>query len=169
MLPAGTATFTQLQGEYMEIEVAYSATLLSVFEDNTTMNRTLHGIRKYSAMAGVKPLYGPLYFIQNNTLVPTTTTTTTEEPPTTTTISTTSTTSMTNEITKSTSGGTTAEDHHATIMYGDDGGAMQLNKRDHEHQNGTNSANLQYSLPNGSLFCSVAIALIPGYVVNRIT
>lgn len=76
-LNAGTALHITLEANFQEIETPYIGTLLSVFVDSHTMNRTIHGVWRYTTLTDKKAIYGPLYYILNNTLVPTTTTTTT--------------------------------------------------------------------------------------------
>lgn len=76
-LNEGTALHITLEANFQEIETPYVGTLLSVFADSHTMNRTIHGVWRYTTLTDKKTIYGPLYYILNNTLVPTSTTTTT--------------------------------------------------------------------------------------------
>lgn len=54
------------------MEVPYSGTLISRYEDGETKSRVISGIRREEAMFDVKPEFGPIYFLSNYSLVPTT-------------------------------------------------------------------------------------------------
>jgi len=88
LLEPGTALNVTLHGNHTESEVPYTGKLVAVYAGDYTKARTIHGSRREVAMLDVKPLFGPVYFIANSSLVPTTTTTTTTTPTTTTTTTT---------------------------------------------------------------------------------
>lgn len=168
MLPTGTASHVQVIGDYLEIEVPYKAVLLSVFNDSTMMNRTVEWTWRYTTLMDVRTIYGPLYYIHNNTLVPTTTTTTTESPPTTTP----STTTMTNEIIKTTINQTSKNDDKKTTsgvkedMQNDQNNALELNKGDESERTGSGSRCFSHS---SFIVNTLLISLVFGYISNTIT
>lgn len=129
MLPAGTASHVELHGVFVEKEVPYTGTLLSVFDDKHTMNRTIHGIWKYTDIVNITTIYGPLHFTHNNSLVPTTTTTTT----TTTEAPSTSPTSIASTIPESTMG---SQIEDVSVKIGG-GGAMFFEKKKDPEKNGS--------------------------------
>lgn len=67
------------------MEVPYSGTLISHYEDGETKSRVINGIRSEQTIYDVKPEFGSIYFLGNYSLVPTTTAPPTTEPSTTTT------------------------------------------------------------------------------------
>lgn len=88
-LTSGTARNVTLKGDYVQVDTPYTATLISYYKDGETRKRVLKDSQRESTMRNVLPDWGPVYFLHNNSFVPTTTTTTSTS---TTTTSTTSTT-----------------------------------------------------------------------------
>lgn len=84
-LEAGTGINVTLRANYTDMEVPYSGTLISHYEDGETKRRLISGIRSEENMFDIKPEFGPVYFLSNYSLVPTTTMPPTTEPSTTTT------------------------------------------------------------------------------------
>ncbi|XP_011159117.1 protein unzipped [Solenopsis invicta] len=90
-LEPGTGVNVTLKANYTDMEVPYSATLVSHYEDGAR-SRGISGTRQEETLFDITPEIGPVYFLSNFSLVPTTTpppTTTTTELPTTTTLMTT--------------------------------------------------------------------------------
>ncbi|KAK9301088.1 hypothetical protein QLX08_006427 [Tetragonisca angustula] len=84
-LEPGTGINVSLTANYTNMEVPYSGTLISHYEDRETKSRVINGIRTEETMFDIKPEFGPIYFLGNYSLVPTTTEPPTTEPSTTTT------------------------------------------------------------------------------------
>lgn len=106
----GTGVNVTLRANYTEMEVPYSATLVSHYKDGTTISRVITGIRQEESLFDITPEFGPVYFLANFSLVPTTVappTTTTEMSTTTTTAATTTTTTTMTSTTQETGGRTT--------------------------------------------------------------
>lgn len=83
-LEPGTGINVSLTANYTNMEVPYSGTLISHYEDRETKSRVISGIRTEETMFDIKPEFGPIYFLGNYSLVPTTTEPPTTEPSTTT-------------------------------------------------------------------------------------
>lgn len=96
-LEPGTAVNVTLYGNYTESEIPYNATVVAVYKDKETREINIRDTKRENLMKDVVAHFSPVYFIHNNSHVPTTTTTTQA---TTTTISSTTsrTTSTTQEI-----------------------------------------------------------------------
>ncbi|XP_018365954.1 PREDICTED: protein unzipped isoform X2 [Trachymyrmex cornetzi] len=90
-LQPGTGVNVTLKANYTDMEVPYSANLISHYEDSTTTSRMISGTRQEETLFDITPEFGPIYFLSNFSLVPTTVPppTTTTDPPTTTTLMTT--------------------------------------------------------------------------------
>lgn len=93
-LEPGTGVNVTLKANYTDMEVPYTATLISHYEDGATTSRVISGTRQEETLFDIVPEFGPVYFLSNFSLVPTTVPppTTTTELPTTTTVPTTTTT-----------------------------------------------------------------------------
>lgn len=87
-LSAGTGVNVTLKGNYTEVEVFYTADVVSHYEDGRNKLRPIDGFRQEKSMTDVKVEYSPIYFLNNLSIVPTTEppTTTTDAPTTTTTV-----------------------------------------------------------------------------------
>ncbi|XP_053987878.1 protein unzipped [Hylaeus volcanicus] len=72
-LEPGTGINVTLKANYTDMDVPYSGTLISHYEDGETKSRVINGIRREETMFDVKPEFGPIYFLSNYSLVPTTT------------------------------------------------------------------------------------------------
>lgn len=98
-LEPGTGMNVTLKANYTEMEVPYTATLISHYEDGATTSRVISGSRQEETLFDITPEFGPVYFLSNFSLVPTTVPppTTTTELPTTTTMMTTTTTATTKQ------------------------------------------------------------------------
>lgn len=83
LLEPGTGVNVTLKGNYTHMEVPYSGTLISHYEDGATKSRVISGIRTEETMFDIKPVFDPIYFLSNYSLVPTTTVPPTTEPSTT--------------------------------------------------------------------------------------
>lgn len=79
----GTGINVTLRANYTDMEVPYSGTLISHYEDGETKSRVISGIRREETMFDIVPEFGPIYFLGNYSLVPTTTVPPTTEPTTT--------------------------------------------------------------------------------------
>ncbi|KAL0104814.1 hypothetical protein PUN28_016449 [Cardiocondyla obscurior] len=92
-LEPGTGMNVTLKANYTDMEVPYTATLISHYEDGATTSRVISGTRQEETLFDITPEFGPVYFLGNFSLVPTTVPppVTTTEPPTTTTLMTTTT------------------------------------------------------------------------------
>lgn len=138
-----------LKANYTEMEVPYTATLVSHYEDGMTLPRVITGIRQEESLFDITPEFGPVYFLSNFSLVPTTVAppTTTELPTTTTTTTTMISTTLETTRTTYRHRKTDMADHDensvlskntdlSTSMQGDDGGPLSLkNKVDMAHGN----------------------------------
>ncbi|EFN86325.1 protein unzipped isoform X2 [Harpegnathos saltator] len=102
-LEPGTGVNVTLRANYTDMEVPYRATLISHYEDSATTSRVISGTRQEETMFDIMPEFGPVYFLNNYSLVPTTMPPPTTEP-TTTTITTmmTTTTKQPQEMSKTT-------------------------------------------------------------------
>lgn len=147
-LEPGTAVNVTLRANYTEMEVPYTAELISHYEDGVTTSRVITGTRQEETLVDITPEFGAVYFLSNYSLVPTTVPPPTTEPPTTTTTITTTviTTTMTtkrqeiNRTTQRHRDKTNVADHDenmilspektdiSTSMQGDDGGPVSLKK-----------------------------------------
>lgn len=94
LLP-GTAVEVTLHANYTDSNIPYTAELTAIYKDGETKTRKISGTKRELGMWDIKPIFGSVYFIGNNSLVPTTTTTTTSTTTTTTTKRTTTTSSTT--------------------------------------------------------------------------
>lgn len=173
-LEPGTGMNVTLKANYADMEVPYTATLVSHYEDGATTSRVISGTRLEEAMFDITPEFGPIYFLNNYTLVPTTTPLPTTEPTTTTT--TTTTTTMTTKQPQETS--RTTHRHHqnddsdndenmiippkksdiSTSMQSDDGGPLSLK----------NKVEMTHGGACGVLKSSL-LTLAPMLILHRIT
>lgn len=96
-LEEGTAVNITLVGNYTEMEVPYTATVVAIYKDGERLEFTIDDIKRENKVIDVAFDFSPVYFLHNNSHVPTTTTTTTST--TTTTTTTAKSTSTTQEIT----------------------------------------------------------------------
>ncbi|XP_014479333.1 PREDICTED: protein unzipped [Dinoponera quadriceps] len=92
-LEPGTGVNVTLRANYTDMEVPYTADLISHYEDGATTCRLISGTRREESMFDIVPEFGPVYFLSNYSLVPTTVPPPATEP--TTIISSTTTTVMT--------------------------------------------------------------------------
>ncbi|CAH0556536.1 unnamed protein product [Brassicogethes aeneus] len=92
-LETGTAVNVTLIGNYTETDVPYTATVVAIYKDEKRREWVIHESKREKKMDEVYANFDPLYFIHNNSHVPTTTTTTS----TTTTTTTSKTTTTTQE------------------------------------------------------------------------
>lgn len=119
------------------------ANLVAVYDDQTTKDRRISGFRQEETMRDVRPEFSPVFFLYNNSLVPTTV-----PPPTTTTTTTTTTAApepilMTKEIplinqeTVDENMITPPRKSDGSNMQNDDGGPLSLkNKIEGENSSG---------------------------------
>lgn len=138
------------------------------------MNRTIHGTWLHTVLADIEPVFGPMYYLHNNSLVPTTTTTTTTttETPSTTTMQTITIkeateiakTSPNEDQNKNAVPPSPKEDDRSNTI-DDDSGAMQLKKKNESDK--ANSGNVIF-VSYSSLLLS-ALIMIFGNVINTIT
>ncbi|XP_076183842.1 beta-pore-forming protein unzipped [Ptiloglossa arizonensis] len=160
-LEPGTGINVTLKANYTDMEVPYSGTLISHYEDGETKSRLISGIRREETMFDIKPEFGPIYFLSNYSLVPTTTIPPTTEA---------STTAMPQDLNKDTrKQDMDDEDHDENMiippkksdmsnMQSDDGGPLSLkNKVEVSH--------------SGTCLHRLNIILIPllSYIVHRNT
>ncbi|XP_003704004.1 beta-pore-forming protein unzipped [Megachile rotundata] len=137
-LEPGTGVNVTLRANYTDMEVPYSGTLISHYEDGETKSRVISGIRREESMFDITPEFGPIYFLSNYSLVPTTTV-----PPTT---EATSTTPLPSTVSKDIHKQKMDDDDHdenlivppkksdISNMQSDDGGPLSLkNKVDASH------------------------------------
>ncbi|XP_020282724.1 protein unzipped isoform X2 [Pseudomyrmex gracilis] len=110
-LEPGTGVNVTLKANYTEMEVPYTATLISHYEDGMAMSRVITGIRQEESLFDVIPEFGPIYFLSNFSLVPTTV-----APPTTTELPTTTTTTTTTMISTTQETSRTTYRHRQTDM-----------------------------------------------------
>ncbi|GAB0087731.1 Protein unzipped [Sergentomyia squamirostris] len=90
ILMPGTALNVTVRGNYTKIEGPYTATLVAYYADNdNAVSRTIRAVLQKAEMLDVKIEFSPVYWIHNQTVVPTTTTTSTTSTTTTTTTTTT--------------------------------------------------------------------------------
>ncbi|KAL6439201.1 hypothetical protein ACFW04_003852 [Cataglyphis niger] len=148
-LEPGTGVNVTLKANYTDTEMPYGATLISHYEDGATMSRVISGTRQEETLLDIVPEFGPIYFLNNYSLVPTTVSppTTTETP--TTTIAATTTMQPPQETThrpRQASNAADTVDHDenlivppkkidiSTSMQNDDGGPLSLkNKGDYSN------------------------------------
>ncbi|KAG7196654.1 hypothetical protein KM043_015992 [Ampulex compressa] len=83
-LEPGTGVDVTLRANYSDMEVPYSGVLVSHYEDGETKSRLIGGNRREESMFDIAPEFGPIYFLNNYSLVPTTAPPPTTEPSTTT-------------------------------------------------------------------------------------
>lgn len=83
-LEPGTACNVTFRGNLTNRDVQYTAKLVTFYKDNDPRSRQMRGQRIENTLE-VEAIYGEIYFLTNNTLVPTTTTSTTTTTTTTTT------------------------------------------------------------------------------------
>lgn len=170
-LEPGTGVNVTLKANYTDMEVPYTATLISHYEDGTTTSRPISGTRLEETLFDITPEFGPVYFLSNYSLVPTTVPPppTTTEPPTTTTLMTTTTTTTmattmkqpqeTNRVTHRHQSDDTSDmvNHDenliipkktdiSTGMQSDDGGPLSLKNKVEVIYNGATSVAFQSSL-----------------------
>ncbi|XP_011694033.1 PREDICTED: protein unzipped [Wasmannia auropunctata] len=184
-LEPGTAVNVTLQANYTDMEVPYTATLVSHYEDGVTTSRTISGTRQEETLFDVAAEFGAIYFLSNFSLVPTTTPppTTTTELPTTTTVMTTTTmvTTTKQETNRAThrhqTDGTSSEmvNHDenmilppkktdiSTGMQSDDGGPLSLKNKVEVIYGGATSVALQSSL------LTLVVPLLLLLILHRIT
>lgn len=82
-LEPGTGVNVTLRANYTDMEVPYTGTLISHYDDGETKSRVISSFRREKTMFDVVPEFGPIYFLGNYSLVPTTTPPPTTEPSTT--------------------------------------------------------------------------------------
>lgn len=165
-LEPGTGVNVTLKANYTEMEVPYTATLISHYEDGATTSRVISGSRQEETLFDITPEFGPVYFLSNFSLVPTTVPppTTTTELPTTTTLMTTTTTATTAKQPQETSRATHRHDASdmadhdenlilppkktdiSTGMQSDDGGPLSLKNKVEVMYAGATSVAFQSSL-----------------------
>ncbi|XP_017752376.1 PREDICTED: protein unzipped [Eufriesea mexicana] len=161
-LEPGTGVNVTLRANYTDMEVPYTGTLISHYEDGETKSRVINGIRMEETMFDIKPEFGSIYFLGNYSLVPTTTVPTTTEP---------STTAIPQNVSKVTrhDHDTENEDHDENMivppkksdmsnMQSDDGGPLSLKNKVEVTHSGTSLLRL-----NGILVISLT------FIVHRIT
>lgn len=181
-LEPGTGVNVTLKANYTDMEVPYTATLISHYEDGATTSRVIGGTRQEETLFDITPEFGPVYFLSNFSLVPTTVPppTTTTEPPTTTLMTTTTvvTTKQPQETSRATHRHQTDDspdlvDHDENLilpkktdiskgMQSDDGGPLSLKNRVEVMYAGAPSIALQ-----SSLFTLVVPPLL--LILHRIT
>ncbi|XP_015595023.1 protein unzipped [Cephus cinctus] len=83
-LQPGTGVNATLRANYTSVEVPYLGNLVSYYENKTSTHRRISGIRREENLFDISLEVGPIYFLNNLTLVPTTVPPPTTEPPTTT-------------------------------------------------------------------------------------
>ncbi|XP_011876002.1 PREDICTED: protein unzipped [Vollenhovia emeryi] len=169
-LEPGTGVNVTLKADYTDMEVPYTATLISHYEDGATTTRVISGTRQEETLLDITAEMGPIYFLGNFSLMPTTVpppTTTTEPPTTTTTMMTTTTTATTTKQPQEASRATHRHrtddasdtmDHDenlilppkktdtSTGMQSDDGGPLSLKDKVGLMYSGATSTALQSSL-----------------------
>lgn len=153
-LEPGTGVNVTLRANCTNMEVPYSATLISHYEDGATTSRPISGIRQEETLFDIKVEFGPIYFLNNYSLVPTTVPPppTTTEPPTTTTIATTKqpqeTTHQQHVTTEMERGdeNTIKKTDISTGMQSDDGGPLSLKDKVDIIHNGAACATFKSSL-----------------------
>ncbi|KAL3282742.1 hypothetical protein HHI36_005911 [Cryptolaemus montrouzieri] len=74
-LEEGTAVNVTLKGNYTESDIPYVTTVTAFFKDNNTLESILRDSLLMKHMTDVVIEFSPVYFLSNNTVVPTTTTT----------------------------------------------------------------------------------------------
>lgn len=75
-LEPGTACNVTFRGNKTERDVQYTAKLITLYDGKDSRSRQMRGQRIENTLE-VEPVFGEIYFVGNNSLVPTTTTTTT--------------------------------------------------------------------------------------------
>ncbi|XP_018572054.1 protein unzipped [Anoplophora glabripennis] len=75
-LEAGTAVNVTLMGNYTESEIPYNATVVAIYKDGEKKEIEIRDTKREKIVSDVIALYDPVYFLHNNSHVPTTTTTT---------------------------------------------------------------------------------------------
>ncbi|XP_074113190.1 beta-pore-forming protein unzipped isoform X2 [Cotesia typhae] len=71
-LEPGTAVNVTLKANYMDMEVPYTGELNSHYEDGQQRSRDIVGMRREETMRDITPVFSPIYFISNFSIVPTT-------------------------------------------------------------------------------------------------
>ncbi|XP_012530753.1 protein unzipped [Monomorium pharaonis] len=169
-LEPGTGMNVTLRANYTDMEVPYTATLISHYEDGATTTRVISGIRQEETLFDITPEFGPVYFLSNFSLVPTTTpppTTTTELPTTTTMMTTTTMAATTTKRAPQRASASRGSHQHqtddtsdtdensilppkkpdiSTGMQSDDGGPLSLKNKEAMYDAGATSVSLQSSL-----------------------
>lgn len=142
-LAPGTAVNVTLRANHGEWDTPYTAVVISIYKGGEKMERLIKDNQREHNMRDVMPEFGPVYFLHNNSFVPTTTTTTT----TTTTIRTTITSKSTttenvvpitppevldqgNNRDPEVHGNIIDNNHENNIMIADQGGAQSLKNKD---------------------------------------
>lgn len=181
LLP-GTGVNITLRANYTDMEVPYTATLISHYEDGETTSRVISGTRQEETMIDVTPEYGPVFFLSNYSLVPTTLPPPTTEPTTVATTMTTITTKPPQDVTRTThhqhrQTEEDADDHHdenliippkrtddmSISMQSDDGGPLSLKNKVEVMHDGACSVFKSSSL---TLFPLLLLQLL---ILHRIT
>lgn len=76
-LEAGTAVNVTLLGNYTELEIPYTATIVQNYKDGEKREIIIRDTKRENKMMEILAEYTPAYYLHNNSLVPTTTTTST--------------------------------------------------------------------------------------------
>ncbi|KAI4478446.1 hypothetical protein M0802_014532 [Mischocyttarus mexicanus] len=71
-LEPGTGVNVTLKANYTDMEVPYTGELVSHYEEKGTTSRTINGIRREESLIDITREFGPIYYLKDNTLVPTT-------------------------------------------------------------------------------------------------
>ncbi|KAF5300306.1 hypothetical protein FQA39_LY11163 [Lamprigera yunnana] len=142
-LAPGTAVNVTLRGNYGEWETPYTAVVISIYKGGEKMERLIKDNQRERNMRDVMPEFGPVYFLHNNSFVPTTTTTTTTTTTSRTTITSKTTTAdnvvpMTPPVLFDKDGNREADtheneldhNHENNMMIADQGGAQSLKNKD---------------------------------------
>lgn len=74
-LEAGTAVNVTLIGNYTESEMPYNATVVAIYKDGEKREIMIRDTKRENKISDVIALFSPVYFLHNNSHVPTTTTT----------------------------------------------------------------------------------------------
>ncbi|XP_034950913.1 protein unzipped isoform X2 [Chelonus insularis] len=179
-LEARTAVNVTLRANYVDMEVPYMGKLVSHYEDRETRSREISGIRREQTMMNVRPEFSPIYFINNQSIVPTTlspptshmtTITVTQKKISTSSVSvvSSSSTSHSDSISKTTLSGTTSDivkddfDENSIIpprktdnsMQNDDRGPLSLKNKEESASDFSNIAELSIVVFLTSIFASI--------------
>ncbi|XP_015118448.1 protein unzipped [Diachasma alloeum] len=71
-LDPGTGVNVTVRANYTEHEVSYTGQLVSHYADGESKSRVISGMRKEEAITDLRREFGPVYFLNNLTIVPTT-------------------------------------------------------------------------------------------------